>query len=209
MARITSSIRDAIYSIDGRTGEFEYLSPAFEKLFGYSASDIKAMGGRWAFLKTVIQGDHAAMPDPVVNEMQRGKVGPPPVWERWWRSKDGSRLFIEDYSVPTYDGDRLVRVDGVLRDITERRLAEEEVERERVLLRTLIDNFPYAIYVKDRNFRKVIANPIDVKNFAGLSSEREIIGKTDFDLYPKEIAERLQADDRRVIIDGLPIIGRE
>ncbi len=209
MARITSSIRDAIYSIDGRTGEFEYLSPAFEKLFGYSASDINAMGGRWPFLRTVIQGDQAVKPDPVMNEMQHRKVGQPPVWEKWWQCKDGSRLFIEDYSVPTYDGDRLVRVDGVLRDITERRLAEEEVERERVLLRTLIDNFPYAIYVKDRNFRKVIANPIDVKNFAGLSSEREIIGKTDFDLYPKEIAERLQADDRKVIIGGLTIIGKE
>ncbi len=209
MARITSSIRDAIYSVDGATGEFEYLSPAFQKMFGYSLNDIKEMGGRWPFLMSVLQGEDPSSTDPVTNEMWNQVVDSPPVWERWWRCKDGSLLFIEDYSVPIYDGDRLVRIDGVLRDITERKRAEDEVERERILLRTLIDNFPYAIYVKDKNYRKVIANPVDVQHFAGLSSESEIIGKTDFDIYPKGIAEKLFADDQKVIIEGQPVAGRE
>ncbi len=209
LSRITDSIRDAIYSIDGRTGEFEYLSPAFGKMLGYSTSDIASMGGRWAFLRIVIQREEKDVPDPVINEMQVETSGMPPIWQNWWVCKDGSQRFIEDYSVPVYEGKRLVRVDGVLRDITERKKAEDEAERERILLRTLIDNFPYAIYVKDRNYRKVIANPIDVVHFAGLSSESEIIGKTDFDIYPKEVAERLLADDRRVILEGESVIGRE
>ncbi len=209
MARITSSIRDAIYSIDGATGEFEYLSPAFRKMFGFSEEDIKEMGGRWAFLQTIIEGVDQFKPDPVLNEMKRERIDSPPVWEQWWKCKDGSRLFIEDYSIPIYDGAKLIRVDGVLRDITGRKRAEDQVEKERILLRTLIDNFPYAIYVKDRNYRKVIANPVDVQRFAGLTSEAQIVGKTDFDIYPQEVAEKLFADDRKVILEGRPVLGRE
>lgn len=209
LARITGAISDIIYSVNGTTGEFEYLSPAFEKTLGYSPADIGRMGGRWSFLLSVIEGDKLGDLDPVTNDLQKHPVASIPVWERWWKCKDGTRRFIEDYSVPIYDGDRLVRIDGVLRDITQRKLAEDEVEKERILLRTLIDNFPYAIYVKDRNYRKVIANAVDVQYLAGLSSEEEIIGKTDFDIYPKETAERFFANDQRVIVNGETIIGEE
>lgn len=209
IARITNSISDIIYSVDGATGEFEYLSSAFQKTLGYTPGDILRMGGRWTFLKSVVEGGGNMERDPIMNEMQLQRKEDASVLERWWKCKDGSKRFIEDYSVPIYEEGRLTRVDGVLRDMTERKLAEDEVERERILLRTLIDNFPYAIYVKDKNYRKVIANPVDVRHFAGLNSEAEIIGTTDFDIYPREIAERLQDDDRRVIEEGQAVVGRE
>lgn len=208
LERITSSIDDAIYSIDGETGEFAYLSPAFERKFGYSLSDIIQMGGRWAFLSKVVEGDDFPTMDPVVNELHKHRVDNTPVWDRWWRCKDGSLLFIEDSSVPIYDGDRLVRIDGVLRDITGRKRAEEAVQRERILLRTLIDNLPHGIYVKDKECRKVIANPADVRN-TGSHSEAEVVGKTDFDVFPGDMAGRFFEDDQRVIRDGLPVIDRE
>lgn len=207
LARITRSIKDVIYSIDGTTGELEYISPAFEKLFGYSVDDVKAMGGRWAFLRAVIEDAVMPTQDPLISKKGRHHFKSS-VLERRWRCKDGSELFIEDHSVPIYDGDRLVRIDGVLRDITERKLAEDEVEKERILLRTLIDNLPYAVYVKDRDLRKVIANPVDVY-FAGAESELEIVGKRDSDIYPEEIAQKFLADDRKVIEDGKPVINRE
>lgn len=209
LARITGSISDIIYSVNGKTGEFEYLSPAFEKALGYSLKDIEAMGGRWAFLLSVIEGANPSSLDPVMNEMQYENAEYQATWENWWKCKDGARRFIDDESVPVYEEGRLVRIDGVLRDFTERKLAEEEVEKERILLRTLIDNIPHSIYVKDRNYRKVIANPVDVRQFAGLSSETEILGKSDFDVYPKEIAEKFFEDDRRVIEKGESILAKE
>ena len=209
LARITGSISDIIYSVNGRTGEFEYLSPAFEKALGYSSSDIKAMGGRWAFLLAVIEGADPTAADPVMEEMQYENAEYQATWENWWKCKDGARRFIEDESVPVYEEGRLVRIDGVLRDFTVRKLAEEEIEKERVLLRTLIDNIPHAIYVKDRNYRKVIANPVDVRLFAGLSSEAEIVGMTDFDVYPRETAEKYFEDDRRVIENGESIVAKQ
>ena len=58
----------------------------------------------------------------------------------------------------------------LITDITERRKAEEELRRERKLLRTLIDNLPVTIYVKDSECRKIIANRLDL-DFIGAETE--------------------------------------
>lgn len=208
LARIASSIDDVIYSLDGTTGEFAYISPAFERKFGYSLSDVLKMGGRWAFISNVIMREDVPLIDPVVTVMQEQVLDDVPVWENWWRCKDGTLLFIEDHSVPTYENGKLVRVDGVLRDVTEKKSAEDAKQRERILLRTLIDNFPHAIYVKDSNYKTIIANPASLK-YTGLPSEADVIGKTDFDVYPLEEAEKFFTDDQKVIRDGQPVLNRE
>jgi PAS domain S-box-containing protein len=208
LKQITDSIDDAIYSIDGTTAEFTYLSPVFERKLGYSLADIKAMGGRWEFLKKVIQSDNLPQEDPIIAELQTRVVSESPTWEQWWKCKDGSLLYLQDRSVPIYEDGQLIRIDGVFRDITEWRISEDAKQRERILLRTLIDNIPYPIYVKDKEYRKVIANPADVYN-VGLHSESEVLGKTDFDLFPKEVADEFFEHDRAVIQDGKSVLNKE
>jgi PAS domain S-box-containing protein len=85
---------------------------------------------------------------------------------------------------------------------------EAAVTKERNLLRTLIDNIPDGIYVKDIECRKVIVNPADIHHL-GRTSEAEVLGKNDFDIYPKELAEGFFADDQSVIKTGQPVINRE
>jgi PAS domain S-box-containing protein len=82
-----------------------------------------------------------------------------------------------------------------------------EISHEQLLLRTLIDNLPDCIYAKDTAGRKTMANPADLKNLR-CQTEAEAIGKSDFDLFPKEIAEQFWADDQKVI-QGQPVINRE
>ena len=62
--------------------------------------------------------------------------------------------------------------------------------------------------MKDAAFRKTIANLADVHNM-GLQSEKEVLGKNDFDLFPRELADGFIADDRSVIQTGQPVINRE
>jgi PAS domain S-box-containing protein len=95
-----------------------------------------------------------------------------------------------------------------VRDLTARRQMEAAVTKERNLLRTLIDNIPDGIYVKDIEGRKVIVNPADVHHL-GHASEAEVLGKNDFDIYPKELAEEFFADDQSVIKTGQPVLNRE
>ena len=87
---------------------------------------------------------------------------------------------------------------GISKDITKRKRAEETLNNERALFRTIIDLIPDAVYVKDAAGRKVLANPKEVQ-FAGKKSEAEVIGQTDFDLYPDESAKFSLAEDQMVI----------
>jgi PAS domain S-box-containing protein len=86
--------------------------------------------------------------------------------------------------------------------------AEDAVDQERRLLRTLIDNIPDTIYVLDKEGRKLIANKADVENI-DLSSENEVIGKTDLELFPGETGVRGHNDNIAVIQSGIPDIDRE
>ncbi len=94
------------------------------------------------------------------------------------------------------------------RDLAAQKRMEAALTKERNLLRTLIDNIPDAIYVKDIQCRKTIANLADIHNM-GLKLEADVLGKDDFDLFPKELAEGFIADDRTVIQTGQPVINRE
>ena len=71
----------------------------------------------------------------------------------------------------------------------------KKFESDLKLLRTIIDNLPDDIYVKDVNSRKIFVNPVDVKN-TGQQSASDTLGKDDFAFYPTEIAERFFADDQ-------------
>jgi PAS domain S-box-containing protein len=93
-------------------------------------------------------------------------------------------------------------------DITRHKRAEEAIQEERILLRTLIDSLPDTIYVKDAEARKIIANRADAANI-GFASEADVIGKTDLDLFVNDIGRRGYEDDMRVLQTGEPIINRE
>jgi two-component system cell cycle sensor histidine kinase/response regulator CckA len=93
-------------------------------------------------------------------------------------------------------------------EITERKQAEEALTQERNLLRTLIDNLPDYIYVKDIESRFVIGN-VAVGRLMGATTPDELIGKTDFDFYPQELAAQYYADEREIIRSGQPLISRE
>ncbi len=138
----------------------------------------------------------------------------------------GTLRWLQTTKIAQRDGSgKVIGLIGVSRDITEQKRAEEvlrqsrdELEQrvaertaqlslERLLLRTLIDNLPDGVYTKDAAGRKTMANPADLK-VMGCKTEAEAIGKNDFDLFPKEIAEKFWADDQKVI-QGQQVINRE
>ena len=93
-------------------------------------------------------------------------------------------------------------------DITERKRADEALLNERSLFRTIIDLIPDAVFAKDLEGRKILANPKEVQ-LSGKNSEDEIIGKTDFDLFPEIEAKRALAEDQLVLQTGNPLLNIE
>ena len=129
--------------------------------------------------------------------------------EEYFIDADGKKKWLLTSKVPLRDNrNNITGLIGIGRDITEKVQSEESIQHERILLRTLIDNLPDAIYVKDLYCRKSISNLADLRNM-GKKSEDEVLGKTDFDLYPKEVAQKFFEDDQSAIKSGNPIVNRE
>ena len=76
------------------------------------------------------------------------------------------------------------------------------------LLRTLIDNMPDFIYIKDIKSRFVVANK-KLAQVHGIRSPLEMAGKTDFDFYPKELANKYYWNEQEIITSGKPLINIE
>jgi len=78
---------------------------------------------------------------------------------------------------------------------------------ERNLLRSVIDNLPDSIYVKDVNGRYVLDNVAHAHSLK--VSTVDVVGKTVFDFFPEPVARSFDADDRTVTKSGASIINRE
>ncbi len=123
--------------------------------------------------------------------------------------KDNNQRWLLTTKVPLRDSRGIVTgIVGINHDITNRKQADELLMNERNLLRTLIDNLPDRIYIKDAQGRKILSNIADWQASGGKAME-DIIGKTDFDTYPPELAAQFWADDQTVIEAGRSIVNRE
>jgi len=206
---LMDNIPDAIYFKD-KASHFVMINRAHAKRFGL-ANPQMAVGKSDA---DFFAADHAKQAR--AHEEQIMQTGKPQVAveekETW---PDGRVTWVSTTKMPLRDrAGRVFGTFGISRDITQHRRIEQvlaerttELLKERLLLRTLIDNLPDAIYAKDSAGRKTMANPADLKNLR-CKSEAEAIGKSDFDLFPREQAQKFFDDDQKVL-HGEPVINRE
>src|SRR5437867_2969709 len=117
--------------------------------------------------------------------------------------QDRSVIWISENARVVRDAqDRVLYYEGTVEDITERKRAEQAVRDSEVLYHSLVESLPQNIFRKDRAGRFTFGN---ARFCAELRRPlEEIIGKTDFDLFPKELAEKYQRDDQRVMETGAP-----
>tara|TARA_B100000949_G_scaffold235130_1_gene256631 strand:- start:2776 stop:4602 length:1827 start_codon:yes stop_codon:yes gene_type:complete len=117
--------------------------------------------------------------------------------ERWVRIT--GKPFIKD--------GRVVKIFGTIKDIHNQELAEQRVKEHQQLLTTLVDSLPLNVYVKDLESRKILVNKGECTYLR--KRPEELIGKTDFDLYDREVAQISREEDIQVMKHLTPIIGKE
>ncbi|MDN3688367.1 response regulator [Cyclobacterium jeungdonense] len=95
-----------------------------------------------------------------------------------------------------------------LRSLNELETAAAAINKERVLLKTIIDNIPINIYAKNSLFEKTLVNRAEL-NYLEIADEQEVLGKTDEMLFDTETARGALEEDKSVILDGEIIINKE
>lgn len=89
---------------------------------------------------------------------------------------------------------------NVLSGIIQRKQGEKALRESELQYKNLVDNLPQKVFFKDQDSVWVACNENMARDL-GLKPE-EIFGKTDFDLFPRELAEKYRADDRRIMASG-------
>ena len=122
---------------------------------------------------------------------------------------DGSETWCSTTKVPLKDKKgNVIGTFGISRDVTRQKQAEQGLARERDLLKTIIDNVPDLIYVKDRAGRFVTANAALLR-LLKLDNPAELVGKNDYDFSPPELACNYVADDQIVMRTRESLLDRE
>ncbi len=118
------------------------------------------------------------------------------------KHKDGHWVWVLDRGkIASWSDDgRPLWMFGTHQEITGRKLMEENLWNERAFLRNLIDSAEDLVYFKDQNGLYLCCNKAS-ERFIGIS-EREQIGKSDFDLIEHELAELVVRHDKEVMESG-------
>jgi len=112
----------------------------------------------------------------------------------------------QDYIVKgQIDGPSLARA---IHYAIERSLTQQALTREHDLLRSVIDNIPDQVYVKDMDSRFVVVNPVTAR-FFGAESPNQFVGKSDFDFFPRELAEQFLTEEKALLLEHKSCINRE
>ncbi|MBR9773916.1 MAG: PAS domain S-box protein [Cytophagales bacterium] len=173
--------------------KIDYLNRKFLDISGYQAAEISGKS------PVVIYEENQALKD-CLAAVSQGKM---------WRGelkgikKKRGVFWIDTVITPFKDNSgKTYQYIWVGYDVTEKHKADESLFKERFLLRSIIDNLPIQIYVKDIMGRHIINNKTQYRDFLGAETEEETLGKTVFDYFPYEVAKKMTVIDRHVIIEG-------
>jgi len=122
--------------------------------------------------------------------------------------QDGSDSWALSTKLPLRDvNGEVCGIFGVSRDITGKKLTELELERQRVLLDTIIQILPCSLFVRDRKGRFILVNR-DYLEKSGVKSPDLLVGRTLREAFPHENAAATIAEDEKVMGDAVSILNR-
>lgn len=201
---ILEASMDCVAIIDPATLNITYLNPAGQRMTGHRPGIHLPKPLNWADLyppEVFAQLKDQAMPEALRTGRWRG--------ETQLKGEGGKTMAVQQQVLAHRDKEGVLDfLSAIIHDISREKQAGLILQRERILMRTLINNLPDCIYAKDSQGRKTLTNPADVANL-GFTSESDLLGRTDFELMPRNVAEKCYADDMRVVQKGEQILARE
>ena len=186
---ITNSAQDAILMMDPE-GCISFWNPAAERIFGYSAEE--AMGQNLHRLLAPRQ-----YYEYYINAFGQFKAtgsgyATGKTFELKACHRNGKEFPIE-LSLSSIQLEEGWHALGILRDITKRKQVEKDLRKSEERYRTFINATSDMVYLKDHEFRHIVANR-SLTEFFG-KPEEDVVGKTDYELMPEDAAEGCRQTD--------------
>lgn len=191
----------AMYTLD-KHGNVTSWNRGAMRLYGYNRKEIIGKNFGAFFIPEQVSSD---MPSRLLRSAER--IGE--IEEEGWRvRKDGSWFWAGILITAMRDGDgTLIGYSKISRDLTERKETEDRLIRELQQFKDVFDNSHAMMFMKDLRGRYVRVNAKFEQSF-GIRA-KDILGKTDAEIFPKEQADEYVAHDREVLRTGIPLVFEE
>ncbi len=193
--RITENMHDLVCETDVQ-GCFRYITPSCRRVVGY---DPKELLGESVFAR--IHPDDRAQAMAVFEEGVRNRTER----EVEFRYRHADGRYIWFCSTGSFLFDASGTFTGAVissRDVTERKEAEAALVESEKRFSVFMEHLPAAAFIKDYEGRTLFAN----RYLQEIFSWQDPTGKTTAELLPPEIAERMIADDQKVLTEGPRVI---
>ena len=190
-----------IVAIVDKDARLLYIAPSVERVLGYSPAELIGMSSLGLVEPDDVDHVLAAFAQP------QGPQGASDPVELHVRHKDGSVRMVEVITRNLLDNPGVQGIAVNFRDITDRKQAEIALTVERNLLRTLIDNLPDYIFIKDAEGRYMVSNVAHAQ--AAHLEPSMLVGRTALELFGPELAPLFETDDHLVLSTGQALINVE
>ncbi len=178
-------------------GVFTYISPSIMNVLGYSQEEFLAH-----YSKYMTDNPDNEKVIKYTDLTLKGIKQPP--YEVEIHHNSGSVRTLKVQEVPVFDKEgKVVAVEGIAEDITNRKKSEALLQASKNQLQSILDNTTAVVYIKDRGGKYVLINQ-QYETLFNVSRE-DIVGKTDMDIHPEEIAKAFRSNDRKVFDAGVPL----
>ncbi len=187
-----------LWIVDTSTGRFLAVNDAAVAHYGFAIDEFLAM-------RTSDPRIAAGVADPSLDPGE-------PVQERFGAAplrhgrKDGQVIEVWETTRRFQLKDRPADL-VMIEDASERARLSVALDQERDLLLALMESSADILYVKDRELRFARAN-LATRRWFGRDRADQIVGRSDRDFFPPEIAEQFAADERSIIATGQPLLNR-
>lgn len=200
---LIEGLGEVVFRMSLPDGKYEYVSPSVIEIFGYTQEEVL---NNPLLIKKLIHIDFTDYFTEKWEDLIQGKV--PPLYEYKILDKAGNEKWIQQSNNPIFnEGGKIIALDGLCRDITKEKQFQLEEIKTKAQLRAILDNSNAVIYLKDKNFNYLLIN----KQYEELFNlkENDIIGKSDYDIHPKYIADKFREVDSRVLREEITITEEE
>jgi PAS domain S-box-containing protein len=193
---LLQSIEGIVWEADPNTFQMTFISRHCERILGYPAEQWTTTPGFWE--SRIHPEDREQAVASCLRAVQERR---PNDFEYRMISADGQTVWVRDLVTVEADGDRGIRLRGIMVDVTAGKLAERQLLDSQSFILSVIDNIPDMVFVKDaRELRFLRLNKAG-ERLLGYTKE-EVLGKNDYDLFPREEADIRTAMDRAILRSG-------